>query len=317
MWRPPQASRGLVRRDPVLHGADLPAAERMRSLRHRRQLRVGPSRRRIRLPPAAQSEPARPLRPLRLPRPRAAGECPFLRRVPIGQGWRALALALRGALMRDLLALYEEVVRALDARELARAAAARAPRPAPGGRLIVLGLGKVAAELYEGARGEGEAILVVPPDAPSPAGARVLRGSHPLPDAGSIAAGEALLAAAAVLGPDGGALLLISGGGSSLAGAPHPDLSLADLRAVNQALLSSGAPIEEMNCVRAHLSRLKGGGLARALHAAGVRRALAFVAVDVPIGGGPAGSRGPAVPDQTPRAGGPPPARQERRPPPA
>ena len=145
--------------------------------------------------------------------------------------------------MRDLLALYEEVVRALDARELARAAAARAPRPAPGGRLIVLGLGKVAAELYEGARGEGEAILVVPPDAPSPAGARVLRGSHPLPDAGSIAAGEALLAAAAALRPDDAALLLISGGGSALAEAPYPDLSLADLRAVNQALLSSGAPI--------------------------------------------------------------------------
>ena len=201
--------------------------------------------------------------------------------------------------MRDLLALYEEVVRALDARELARAAAARAPRPAPGGRLIVLGLGKVAAELYEGARGEGEAILVVPPDAPSPAGARVLRGSHPLPDAGSIAAGEALLAAAAALRPDDAALLLISGGGSALAEAPYPDLSLADLRAVNQALLSSGAPIEEMNCVRAHLSRLKGGGLARALYGAGVRRARAFVAVDVPIGGVRAVSSGPAIADET------------------
>jgi len=67
--------------------------------------------------------------------------------------------------MRDLLALYDDVVRALDARALARAASARAPRPAPGGRLVVLGLGKVAAELYEGARGEGEALLVVPPDA--------------------------------------------------------------------------------------------------------------------------------------------------------
>src|SRR2546428_2062315 len=302
MRRAPQAPRGLVRRDPLGDGRDLPATERVRSLRPRRQLRGGPSRRRIRLPPAAQSEPAWPLRPLRLRRPRAAGEFPFVRRVPIGQGRRSLALAVRGALMRDLLALYEEVVRALDARELARAAAARIPRPAPGGRLVVLGLGKVAAELYEGARGEGEALLVVPPDAPSPAGARVLRGSHPLPDAGSIAAGEALLAAAAVLGPDDAALLLISGGGSSLAEAPHPDLSLADLRAVNQALLTSGAPIEEMNCVRAHLSRLKGGGLARALHAAGVTRARAFVAVDVPIGGGRAVSTGPADAGETTRA---------------
>src|SRR5437660_11373110 len=101
----------------------------MRSLRHRRQLRGGPSCRRIRLPPAAQSEPARPLRPLRLRRPRAAGECPFVRRVPNAQGWRALALPRRGALIRDLLALYEYVVRALGARKLARAAAARALRP--------------------------------------------------------------------------------------------------------------------------------------------------------------------------------------------
>src|SRR5207302_1921285 len=135
-----------------------------------------------------------PLRPLRLPRPRAAGECPFLRRVPIGQGWRALAHALRGALMRDLLALYEEVVRALDARELARAAAARAPRPAPGGRLIVLGLGKVAAELYEGARGEGAAMLVGPPDGPSPAGGGVLRGRHAMPIGGvrAVSSGPAI-----------------------------------------------------------------------------------------------------------------------------
>src|SRR2546425_2883398 len=54
-----------------------------------------------------------------------------------------------------------------------------------------------------------------------------------------------------------------------------------------------------MNCVCAHLSRLKGGGLARALHAAGVTRAWAFVAVDVPIGGGRAVSSGPAIADET------------------
>jgi hydroxypyruvate reductase len=201
--------------------------------------------------------------------------------------------------MRELLALYEEVVRALDAAELAGAAAARAPRPAPGGRLVILGLGKVAAELYEGARGEGDALLVVPRAAPAPAGAKVLRGGHPLPDAGSLAAGEALLQAADGLGPLDAALLLISGGGSALAEAPHADLSLEEVRAVNQALLNSGAPIEEMNCVRSHLSRLKGGGLARALHARGVTRARALVAVDVPIGGARAVSSGPAIADTT------------------
>src|SRR2546427_4468031 len=202
--------------------------------------------------------------------------------------------------MRDLLALYEEVVRALDARELTRAAARRVPPPAQGGRLVVFGVGKVAAEMVEAARGPAdEAILVVPQGAPAPPGTRVLRGSHPLPDASSLLAGEALLAAAASLSEQDSVLLLISGGGSALAEAPHPDLSLDDVRAVNQALLHSGAPIEEMNCVRAHLSRLKGGGLARALYARGVRRGRALVAVDVPLGGVRAVSSGPAIGDRT------------------
>src|SRR6267378_3302228 len=163
--------------------------------------------------------------------------------------------------MRDLLALYEEVVRALDAGVLTRAAAARAPQPAPGGKLLVLGLGKVASEMVSAVPGKRNAIVVVPIDAPAPSGARVLRGGHPLPDAGSLEAGESLLAAAGALKPADAALLLISGGGSALAEAPHPELTLADVREINQALLTSGAPIEEMNCVRAHLSRLKVGGV--------------------------------------------------------
>src|SRR6266850_5311643 len=204
--------------------------------------------------------------------------------------------------MRALLRIYEEVTAALNARELAAAAAAHAPRPAAGGKLAVLGLGKVAAELWEGVRGavgHADALLVVPSDAPAPAGARVMRGTHPLPGAESLEAGEALLSAARSLRPADAALLLISGGGSALAEAPQPGLSLADVREVNQALLTSGAPIEEMNCVRSHLSRLKGGGLARALHAAGVTRARALVAIDVPVGGVAAVSSGPAAADPT------------------
>ena len=209
----------------------------------------------------------------------------------------------------EFLAVYQEVVEALDAGKLARAAAGRAPQPGPGGRQLVLGLGKVASELCAGVQAAGGAIaagaiaagaiLVVPRDAPSPPGAQVLYGGHPLPDQGSLRAGEALLAAARSLTPNDSVLLLISGGGSALAEAPHPDLSLDDVRAVNLALLNSGAPIEEMNCVRAHLSRLKGGGLARALHAAGVTRVRALVAVDVPIGGVAAVSSGPAAADRT------------------
>jgi hydroxypyruvate reductase len=204
--------------------------------------------------------------------------------------------------MRELLAIYEEVVKALDARKLARDAAARIPRPGDGGKIFVLGLGKVAAELFEGVRdamGPIQGTLVVPRDAPVPAGALVIQGDHPVPDQGSLRAGESLLAAARMLRAEDTALLLISGGGSALAEAPRAGLTLSDVREINLALLRSGLPIEQMNCVRSHLSRLKGGGLARALHAAGVKRARALVAVDVPLGGVAAVSSGPAAADPT------------------
>ncbi|MCA1826269.1 MAG: DUF4147 domain-containing protein [Myxococcales bacterium] len=201
--------------------------------------------------------------------------------------------------MDELVAVYEKVVAALNARELSRKAASRAPQPAPGGRLVVIGLGKIAAEMCEGARGNADAILAIPRDAPAPARALVVRGGHPLPDEGSLQAGEALLSAARSLKRQDAVLLLISGGGSALVEAPRPGLSLQDVRDVNFALIRSGAPIEEMNCVRSHLSRFKGGGLARALHEAGVTRARALVAVDVPIGGFAAVSSGPAAADTT------------------
>lgn len=202
--------------------------------------------------------------------------------------------------MHKLVGLYEEIVEALGVRRLAREACARLPAPA--GRPLLLGLGKVAAELCEGARdalGPCEAVLAVPKNAPEVDGARVIRGGHPLPDEGSLEAGRALLEAAA--GCKGEALVLISGGGSALAEAPIAGLSLAELRALNDALVRSGAPIEEMNVVRKHLSLLKGGGLARALFAAGVRRARALVAVDVPVGGFDAVSSGPAIADPSTR----------------
>src|ERR1700726_1319323 len=99
--------------------------------------------------------------------------------------------------MHKLVALYEEIVEALGVRRLAREACARLPAPA--GRPLLLGLGKVAAELCEGARdalGPCEAVLAVPKNAPEVDGARVIRGGHPLPDEGSLEAGRALLEAA-------------------------------------------------------------------------------------------------------------------------
>jgi len=188
-----------------------------------------------------------------------------------------------------LTAVYDQVVAALDARKLTRARLQGTPQ-------LVLGLGKVAAEMCPPEL-TSIAVLVVPRDAPDVPGARLLRGGHPLPDEGSLAAGEALLQTAS--SARGEVLLLISGGGSALAEAPRPGVDLPLLRTVNDLLLRSGATIEEMNVIRSHISRLKGGGLAKALHAAGVRKARALVAVDVPIGGFPAVASGPAVADPT------------------
>lgn len=201
--------------------------------------------------------------------------------------------------MQPLVALYEEILRALDARRLVREACARLPR-----QPLLLALGKAAGEMVQGAcdaLGDCPGVVALKPDAPAPGGAaRVYRGDHPIPDQGSLDAGEALLAAArAATTP---ALVLISGGGSSLAEVPIDGVSLARLREINTALVRSGAPIEEMNVVRKHLSRLKGGGLARALWAAGVRTATALVAVDVPLGGFPAVASGPAAADPSTRA---------------
>jgi hydroxypyruvate reductase len=203
----------------------------------------------------------------------------------------------------ELIALFRDVVAALSAERLVREACAAggAPRPARGGRLAALGLGKVAAEMLAGARAAlGDDLEPLAFAVPAGAGGGpLIEGGHPLPDAGSLRAGESLLRAASSLGPDDAALLLVCGGGSSLAEAPRSPLGLEEMRAVNDALVRSGAPIEEMNSVRAHLSRLKGGGLARALHAGGVRRARALVLVDVPRGGAAAVSSGPAAADPT------------------
>ena len=108
------------------------------------------------------------------------------------------------------------------------------------------------------------------------------------------------------LGPDDLVLALISGGGSALLEPARAGLTLADKQAVNAALLRSGAPIGEMNCVRKHLSAIKGGRLAAAACPA---RVLTLVISDVPNDDPSAIASGPTVPDPTTfaeaRAGGP------------
>jgi hydroxypyruvate reductase len=98
----------------------------------------------------------------------------------------------------------------------------------------------------------------------------ILEAGHPVPDANSLRAADKALELARGLGEGDRLLVLLSGGGSSLLAAPAPGLSLADKQEVTRALLGSGAPIGEINVVRKHLSRIKGGRLALAAAPAGI-----------------------------------------------
>ncbi len=183
-----------------------------------------------------------------------------------------------------LEAVFRAAVDAVDGARLTGAALRRAPLAGP---VWVLGLGKVAGAMAEGAvRVLGDAaervVLATAAGAPTPAGAEVLLGEHPLPGPGSLAAGRRLLEVAAEARARGArCLVLVSGGGSSLAEVPAPGLDLEEVAAAHRRLLASGAPIGEINAARQRLSALKGGGLARAL---GPALARVLVLADVPSG---------------------------------
>jgi hydroxypyruvate reductase len=124
----------------------------------------------------------------------------------------------------------------------------------------------------------------------------IIESAHPVPDAASVNAARRILRAVTNLRADDVVLCLISGGGSSLLVAPLEGLALEDKQAINQALLKSGATISEMNCVRRHLSAIKGGRLAAACHPAKV---VTLLISDVP-GDRPMDiASGPTVPDPT------------------
>ena len=124
----------------------------------------------------------------------------------------------------------------------------------------------------------------------------VIEASHPVPDANSERGAHRLLERVRGLGSEDLVLALISGGGSALCAAPAAGLTLADKQAINRALLASGANISEMNCVRKHLSAIKGGRLAAAAQPA---RVVTLAISDVP-GDDPAViASGPTVPDPT------------------
>jgi glycerate 2-kinase len=130
-------------------------------------------------------------------------------------------------------------------------------------------------------------------------GIEVLEAGHPSPDSASLQAGARLLDLATGLRPDERLFCLISGGGSSLAAAPLPPITFEQKRSAANFLIRQGADIREINCVRKHLSRLKGGRLAAAAHPAAV---ATFAISDVP-GDAPGDiASGPTIPDATSQA---------------
>lgn len=166
--------------------------------------------------------------------------------------------------------------------------------PRPAGRVVVVGAGKASArmaEAVEAAWGPCEGLVITRYGHARPCQSiEIVEAAHPVPDAAGVAATERMLALLSSLGEDDFVLTLISGGASSLLCAPAPSLTLDDKKAINAALLASGAPIGEMNLVRKHLSRVKGGQLAAAAYPASM---LCLMISDVPgdepaiIGSGP------------------------------
>lgn len=189
---------------------------------------------------------------------------------------------------------------AIAAAEPARALQGNLPDK-PKGRTVVIGAGKGAAQLaaaFEEAWGAPvEGVVVTRYGyACETRHVKVIEAAHPVPDAAGLAATEALLAAVSGLTADDLVVALITGGGSALLPSPPSGFSLDDERALNEALLASGAPISAMNAIRKHFSGVKGGRLAAAAYPA---RVATLIVSDVP-GDDPAQvASGPTVPDTT------------------
>jgi hydroxypyruvate reductase len=175
------------------------------------------------------------------------------------------------------------------------------PQALGSGRLIVIGAGKASAAMARAVEqhwpGELSGLVVTRYGYAVPCQRiEIVEASHPVPDAAGLAAAQAILERVQGLREDDLVLCLISGGGSSLLPLPLPGVTLEHKQAVNRALLKSGATISEMNCVRRHLSAIKGGRLGAACQPA---RVLTLLISDVP-GDDPINiASGPTVPDPT------------------
>ncbi len=206
--------------------------------------------------------------------------------------------AIAGDAMRALLRGSFDA--ALAAADPLRIVPAHLPAP-PAGRVVVVGAGKAAAAMALAVDRAWPQVAVdglvvtryghgLPTERIS-----VFEAAHPVPDAAGAYAAKQVFGHVERAGADDWVLVLISGGASSLLALPVDGISMADLKAVTQGLLRSGANIREMNCVRKHLSRIAGGRLAQACQA----RMLTLMISDVPGDDPSAIGSGPTVPDPT------------------
>ena len=184
---------------------------------------------------------------------------------------------------------------ALDAADPARIVAGRLPAP-PRGRTVVVGAGKAAASMalavenHWPAERALEGVVITRYGHGLPAKRiRIVEAGHPVPDEHGQEAAREILGLARSLGEDDLLLVLVSGGGSSLLALPVESVPMADLKAVTKDLLTSGAPIQDMNTVRKHLSLIQGGRLAAATRASAVALVISDVTGDDPthIASGP------------------------------
>ena len=189
-----------------------------------------------------------------------------------------------------LRALFD---RAVEVADPMRSLAPFLP-PKPEGRVVVIGAGKASARMAEAVEAEWgpcEGLVITRYGYARPCqGIEIVEAAHPVPDAAGAEATGRMLSLLEGLGEGDFVLALISGGASALLTAPVAGVSLDEKQALNQALLASGAPIDRMNTVRKHLSRVKGGQLASAAYPAEM---LSLMISDVPgddpafIGSGP------------------------------
>jgi len=188
-----------------------------------------------------------------------------------------MTMKAHGALLRQM---FDAAVATVDPLAII---ACYLPLP-PKGRTIVIGAGKASARMAEGVERHwhgpiGGLVVTRYGHGAATRHVEVIEAGHPVPDEAGHRAATRMLELVRGLTADDLVLCLISGGGSALLSLPAHGVSVDEKRAVHRALLNCGAPIDEINCVRKHLSAIKGGRLALACHPA---RVVTLVVSDVP-----------------------------------